>query len=95
MRRLDVLILTSRRRPERGRCDALPICRKRFSRRPIVLTWHRNHLASINGTMLACNFPIACSRSTCHRKLAMCYLKFQSFFNVFRRLGSSTRDFSS
>ena len=36
-----------------------------FKRRPIVLTWHRNRLATTNGVTLAFNIPIASSHSTC------------------------------
>ena len=68
MWRLDVLILTSRRHTSTlwtrtvWRC---PICLKRFLRRPIVLTWHRNRLATTNGVTWDFNIPFARSRSTC------------------------------
>ena len=73
----------TRRRPGRGQCDVVPICCKRLLRQPIVLTWHRNRLATIDVVTLAFNIPIARSRSTCakfcHRKLAMCNLNSKLF----------------
>ena len=98
MRRLDVSILTSRRRPGRGRCDVVPNFWKRLFRRPIVLIWHRNCLATINGVTLAFNIPIARSRSTCTNFVTVnkqCVILNSKVCKCFRRLGCLTRDFSS
>ena len=57
------VVTRGRGRPGRGRSDVLPVCRKRFRRRSIVLTWHRNCCAITDEAMLATNMPIALSRS--------------------------------
>ena len=45
----------------------VPICQKRFLRRSIILTWHRNCWGITDGVTSACNIRIAFSRSTCVR----------------------------
>ena len=47
--------------------DIVPICQKRFLRRPIILAWNRNCWAITDGVTLACNILIAFSLSTCVR----------------------------
>ena len=54
-------------RHECARSDIVPNCQKRFLRHSIVLAWHRNCWAIIDGVTLACNILIALSRSTCVR----------------------------
>ena len=48
----------------RGRSDDVEVYWKRFLRRPIVITWHRNCLAATDGVTLAFNIPFARSHST-------------------------------
>ena len=56
--------VNTRGRPGRGWSDVVQVCWKRFLRRPIVLTWHRNCLATAGGVKLASNIPIERIRST-------------------------------